>query len=1090
MNSSWRFDCLLILGVLIGLVTIAHLPAQDGNNNFLIAYTDPTDDTIIDSNTRDIISGSDLDQDGIYEVIVTDYSNGGQAHVFEVISDNNLAWVWSSPGTTSPTTFPTREVKVGDLDGDGFGEVLLSITQSEAPAGVAGLHVFEWDGINDNGYGSSPDAIIPIDPTLTSGFTEDFIIDDIDGDGRQEIIYPNFGDSGPDDRCYILSISGTFETSWSVVTEALYTRDAGDFENSPYDVVTSDLDGDGFREAVFSIWDTGKIFIVESTGTDSYVAAAFVHIDPEDDGASLEGMAAADLDGNGADELLFANYQTEQLLLITGGTDVSGINLDDNVFVLREGVARLGMTIGDQDHGADSDGPDIYLSQYGSGDRGGYIQDFEFIGSDVTDPDSYVEYVIFQDTEIFSPAGLFQLDAPIVDLDGDGNKELLLTYTGDSPNGMQLRIFEFNSLAPSLSVTFPNGGEDLTAGTTQTISWTSTNYIGGLSIEYSIDAGGSWKEVANYVPNWGSLDVTVPFEPTTEALVQIFEAGSGNPSDESDGFFTISVGDLVHFTDVVSPTGRSQPVYIVDANLYGEQLEPGDEIGIYDGDLLVGADIVIEFPMANPITVYLEYTPPGGDPLPGAQDGNMMTFRVWNWGADLEEPANVSEIITGDTIFAESAITAVSLNAWHTQLIAIRPAFLNLISLGVIPIDSTAVAVFDPLYTWLVTAQDHDGNVYIPPDIVFPGHPGTNTIDDYTGMKLEKGYNVFISGAEEQTLEVTGRPVNLDETPIDISPAFLNKISYPVLEAQFIQNVFSETANDHIYYDLSIVQDHDGYVYTPLDVVFPGHPGSNTIDDNGGMQPGKGYMLFHRNEEVLSFNYPQPMDGGASPEIPDNQGEIVLEYFEFLRTGIPHAVFVKNINVELDEGDELGVFAKGKCVGGKRYTGDLNDPVTIWCAEPEYDLKGIEDGNYLEMRWWRSSDQSIEILNLEGDVEFSKERIFSLIKISSDAASGDVHVHSEMIPKEMSLSQNYPNPFNPTTTIEFSLNKNTDVSLFIYNVRGEVVRRLISDFYSAGIYQIEWDSRNDHGYQVASGIYFYRLKAGSFVKNRKMVFTK
>ena len=74
--------------------------------------------------------------------------------------------------------------------------------------------------------------------------------------------------------------------------------------------------------------------------------------------------------------------------------------------------------------------------------------------------------------------------------------------------------------------------------------------------------------------------------------------------------------------------------------------------------------------------------------------------------------------------------------------------------------------------------------------------------------------------------------------------------------------------------------------------------------------------------------------------------------------------------------------------------------------------------------------------------------------------------------------------------IEFSLNKNTDVSLLIYNIRGEVVRQLVSDFYSTGVYQVEWDGRNNHGHQVASGIYFYRLKAGSFVKNKKMVFSK
>jgi flagellar hook assembly protein FlgD len=95
-----------------------------------------------------------------------------------------------------------------------------------------------------------------------------------------------------------------------------------------------------------------------------------------------------------------------------------------------------------------------------------------------------------------------------------------------------------------------------------------------------------------------------------------------------------------------------------------------------------------------------------------------------------------------------------------------------------------------------------------------------------------------------------------------------------------------------------------------------------------------------------------------------------------------------------------------------------------------------------------------------------------------------------MIPKEMGLRQNYPNPFNPTTTIEISLNKDTDISLMIYNIRGEVVKQLASGSYSSGRYLVEWDGRNENGIQVASGIYIYRLQAGAFVVNRKMIISK
>jgi hypothetical protein len=545
-----------------------------------------------------------------------------------------------------------------------------------------------------------------------------------------------------------------------------------------------------------------------------------------------------------------------------------------------------------------------------------------------------------------------------------------------------------------------------------------------------------------------------------------------------------------HFIPV-DPTGRIQPVYIVDATLDDVQLEPGDEVAVLDGDLVVGAAVIEELPMINPISVYLTYTPPGGDPLPGAQDGNEMSFRVWDQSAAREECANILEVITGEPVFAEGAIVALSLEApcEITQTIGIIPSFLNLISFNVHPLDNSAIAVFDPLPNFII-AQDDDGNVRIPPDIVFPGHPGTNTIDDNGGIKVEKGYNVFIGGDTEQILEVTGLAVDLTEMAIPIAPAKLNKIAFPSQAPMLIGDVFNSIVNMHVYNDLSIVQDHDGYVYIPPNVVFPGHPGSNTIDPNGGLQPGKGYMLYHRHAEELSFYYPEAGGGAALAKAGANIEKEIPLHYTCLKTGAPHALFLKNLNVQLAEGDEFGVFAEGKCVGSNKYVDNLDDPLIIWQAVPDYDLSGIKDGDILEIRLWRQKSETIEILELDGDVIFSRERVFSLVKISSGMKSDGLNLVSDIIPKEMGLRQNYPNPFNPTTTIEISLNKDADVSLVIYNIRGEVVRRLISGYYPAGKYTVQWDSRNEHGQKVASGIYIYSMQAGAFVENRKMIFSK
>jgi len=100
------------------------------------------------------------------------------------------------------------------------------------------------------------------------------------------------------------------------------------------------------------------------------------------------------------------------------------------------------------------------------------------------------------------------------------------------------------------------------------------------------------------------------------------------------------------------------------------------------------------------------------------------------------------------------------------------------------------------------------------------------------------------------------------------------------------------------------------------------------------------------------------------------------------------------------------------------------------------------------------------------------------------------------VPKTFELSQNYPNPFNPTTTIKYSLSSVGDgaetlpTTLRIYNVLGEVVRTLVDEPRSPGIYYQVWDGKDDQGKEVASGIYFYRLKAGKFSETKKMVLLK
>ena len=96
----------------------------------------------------------------------------------------------------------------------------------------------------------------------------------------------------------------------------------------------------------------------------------------------------------------------------------------------------------------------------------------------------------------------------------------------------------------------------------------------------------------------------------------------------------------------------------------------------------------------------------------------------------------------------------------------------------------------------------------------------------------------------------------------------------------------------------------------------------------------------------------------------------------------------------------------------------------------------------------------------------------------------------EILPASFELFQNYPNPFNPATIIEYSLPKRSDVNISIYNILGQKTKNLVSGEYGAGIWQVVWDGTDSDGRQVASGIYFYRIKASVFVMSRKMLMLK
>ena len=144
-----------------------------------------------------------------------------------------------------------------------------------------------------------------------------------------------------------------------------------------------------------------------------------------------------------------------------------------------------------------------------------------------------------------------------------------------------------------------------------------------------------------------------------------------------------------------------------------------------------------------------------------------------------------------------------------------------------------------------------------------------------------------------------------------------------------------------------------------------------------------------------------------------------------------------------------------------------------------YHLNSIANGSVkiIVNRIGYSGDSLIINIPQNGNldsVNFYLNRVYVKInKISSE------------IPDKYSLYQNYPNPFNPSTIIRYSINKNTNVKLIIYDILGKEITTLVDEKQNIGTYEIKFNMKN-----LSSGIYFYRLVTNDFEQTKRMMLLK
>jgi len=292
-----------------------------------------------------------------------------------------------------------------------------------------------------------------------------------------------------------------------------------------------------------------------------------------------------------------------------------------------------------------------------------------------------------------------------------------------------------------------------------------------------------------------------------------------------------------------------------------------------------------------------------------------------------------------------------------------------------------------------------------------------------------------------------------------------------------------------------------------LSDVIQGWSGSYAVDTV--MEPFKGYYFFSNSSGPTTLDIPYPLPSTAqraayaAPEITwslqvafesaDNidddcrlgvspaaapghdfpeirkpplafsGGEIY-----FLRCGPDgkYSRFSTDYRPASDTGEEwdIEISHPGGCNGILRFAGVDGIP-----AKYRVILVSPGDGWPIDLRSQREYRLQMQVTGLT---------IRVLVGLDADIQ----RVLTDLLPRSYTLAQNYPNPFNPATTIRYGLPRSSMVNLTIFNALGQQVRQLVSEEQAAGFHEVRFD-----GSGLSSGVYFYRIRAGSFVATKKFL---
>ena len=715
--------------------------------------------------------------------------------------------------------------------------------------------------------------------------------------------------------------------------------------------------------------------------------------------------------------------------------------------------------------------------------------DFEYLHLQITNEGDFTEDITTLDYSWTGPLGLtlqreLTLSELLIEFAPGETKELIVTINTPSAGLYDLTVTipavpgetdtDDNSrtegsitVEDNITVTSPNGGENWQVGSSHDITWTSLGTSGNVRIEYSTDNGTNWTDISAGTTDDGTYPWIIPDEPSVNCLVRISDT-DGDPTDVSDAVFTISVSE-VHFHPVWEGTPGQDHMnfYAILARIEGVDMEAGDEIGIFDGDICVGAGVLTGVVTASE---YLEIRVSRDDEttpeIDGYTVGNTASFILWDAG-ELLEISNVDiNYISGDDIFTPSASTWYEIEGFMDIIQEIPlTAGWNIFSLCVSPDDINMVSIVQQLIDegTLVKVQDELGaSIELHP--VIPDL-WINNIGDWS---INEGYKIRVN--ENTTLYVEGSP---NRVPVDIDLRNgWNIIGYP---ACISQNALAALDDLISRGNLVKVQDELGAAIEPHPVI-----PDTWIDNIGDFEPGEGYKVRVSADETLTI---LPPEGSLLKSVRSDATQPVHHKTVWEGNGYDH-MNIYLFDIELDGetlglGDELGVFDGPLCVGAAAVTDASAEYISIVASvdDPTTDkIDGFIPGHTLSFRIWKATDE-IEVQPAEVDYYKGYRNVFEPMGTTMANLRATSLNRPFDDPSGVEYTRVYPNPFRDDIKLEFSLARASNVTIQITNALGSVVANCKLDGLEAGQNQWVWDGQTGEGNEVPPGIYILHMRS-------------